>query len=113
MDKVEVDFDAKPNAGARHAEARMAREGGQSDVVCNFDFSCVGGTNENWIMTIERSGDAYMCTVARPEQTSYLFFLDFSLTFEEGAKVVHGEAYDNDAQIPADQFNIVENRMSS
>lgn len=91
-------------------------------------------------MTIERSGDAFMCTIARsvasalpvllvpwrnkgtvgcklyicrypfmvalqqvplftasagcrPEQTSYLFFLEFSLGFEDGATVAHATAY--------------------
>lgn len=94
MEQVEVDVDLKPNGQAAFGIAKMARDNGK-DVTCKFAWSVVGGTNEQWIISLEKQGNEYICTVARPEQTSYLYFMHFTLSFEDGAVVTDAEVFDN------------------
>lgn len=37
----------------------------KGDVTCTFSYSAVGGTNEQWLIDIEKQGNNHYCTIRR------------------------------------------------
>ncbi|XP_052281572.1 myeloid-derived growth factor-like isoform X2 [Dreissena polymorpha] len=68
-----------------------------SGFACEFTYACQGGTNEEWVMTMQEDEEHHFsCSVSRPEHspTSYLFFQHFEMAITGGhlkGAVVLGE----------------------
>lgn len=77
-------FEAKPNGQKQKVSLQLPR-GSAAPVTCDFSFSAFGGTNERWSISITQDGPVYVCNIARPEQASYLYFQDFSASFDAAA----------------------------
>ncbi|WAR00611.1 MYDGF-like protein [Mya arenaria] len=85
---------------------------------CAFEYSCQGGTHEEWKMEIilEPGSNEYTCKVFREGGTSYLFFSDFKLMIDGGHlkdAVALGE--DNKALISEVEYDLDKrhNKVSS
>ncbi len=91
MERAEVDIDLKPNGQHASGVASMVSEQGGAigvcachlliaanpfllaqqvdengyEITCKFSWAVVGGTNEQWVISLERKGGEYTCTVAR------------------------------------------------
>eukprot|EP01147_Barroeca_monosierra_P002341 gene2341-5310_t len=106
MDLVEVDFDAKPNGQTARAVVSMAKPDDSGEVTCTFEYAVVGGTNEQWLVTISRFENTYTCTVMRPEQASYLYFITFKLNFSGVTEITSAELTDNNGPTSTNAVSI-------
>ncbi|XP_065191452.1 myeloid-derived growth factor-like [Sycon ciliatum] len=80
-------FDVKPSGQHSHHSASLG------SATCVFSFTTVGGTNEDWQMTIKENGDkSVTCIVERPMKGSYLFFQKFAASLT-GMEIASVEAY--------------------
>ncbi|VUZ51731.1 unnamed protein product [Hymenolepis diminuta] len=77
-------------------------------ITCKFDYTCQGGTGEEWHFTMVRSNELgrITCHIQRPSpSTSYLFFQRFNLSVNGPAKVVDGAAYaDQTKLMPKEEY---------
>eukprot|EP00128_Syssomonas_multiformis_P008219 Colp12_sorted_trinity150504_noHs@4184 len=94
-------INAKPNGQTTRVEHE------EDGSVCKFQFAAVGGTNEDWQITINNGLNE--CIIERPNTPSYLFFMHFSASFT-GAKFtgpmqveVYGQNFD---PVPSSEFII-------
>merc|ERR1711893_338480 len=81
----ESHFDVTPGGSVHEFESS------ENGFKCRFTYACQGGTNEDWVMSIDTSGDQYTCQVERPSGMSYLFFQQFKLSID-GADIQDAEA---------------------
>eukprot|EP00048_Salpingoeca_helianthica_P015698 m.228118 g.228118 ORF g.228118 m.228118 type:complete len:149 (+) comp17401_c0_seq1:12-458(+) len=102
IESVSDTFVAKPNGQTTTKSISLARPSG-ADVTCTFVFATVGGTNEQWTITLDATEKGYQCAIERPDQPSYLYFMHFSAAFENTAKIISAQAYDKDAVLSGDQ----------
>merc|ERR1712189_149357 len=80
---------------------------------CKFTYKCVGGTGESWEMKLLKHGSEYHCVIQRPEQSSYLFFMEFSASFH-GGKLTRAEPYDNTRRmLHEDEYSIEGNTVKN
>jgi len=103
MDRVEIDFDIKPNGQRNTAKASLPTANGE--IGCSFTYAAVGGTNEQWLIEIEEQNSKYFCTIRRPDQFSYLYFQHFSASLT-GAPLVRAALYDNHARVADAEWKI-------
>ncbi|EGD83272.1 hypothetical protein PTSG_11444 [Salpingoeca rosetta] len=113
MDQVEVDFDAKPNGQTSTAVASMMKPDDSGEVTCAFEYAVVGGTNEQWFITIERADDMYRCVVQRPKEASYLYFMTFRLEMSGVDSIQSVEIRDNNELLGDDQYNLSDLTVSA
>eukprot|EP00049_Salpingoeca_infusionum_P018508 m.357570 g.357570 ORF g.357570 m.357570 type:complete len:150 (+) comp17869_c0_seq1:50-499(+) len=103
MTRVEDDFDAKPNGQQSTAAVSMETDDGL--VTCTFTYAVVGGTNEQWMIAIEKEDNDFRCVIERPGQKTYLFFMHFQVELS-GATITDAQIMDNNGPIDSNQFNI-------
>eukprot|EP00124_Ichthyophonus_hoferi_P004522 Ihof_evm1s509 gene=Ihof_evmTU1s509 len=79
----EIKFDAKPDNQIHTVKLT------QGKVQCIFEFSCSGGTDENWLMSLSKDLNtrSYSCIIERPDQKSYLYFTHFKVSLNHLASV--------------------------
>eukprot|EP00043_Microstomoeca_roanoka_P020892 m.254372 g.254372 ORF g.254372 m.254372 type:complete len:156 (+) comp17984_c0_seq1:69-536(+) len=106
METVEVDFDAKPNGQMSKAVANMMKPDGSGEMACIFEYAVVGGTNEEWHINIERTHDTYKCTIQRPDQASYLYFMTFSVQMEGLKSIESVEVRDPNGLLGSEQYTV-------
>ncbi|KAL5963142.1 Myeloid-derived growth factor [Taenia solium] len=79
-------------------------------VECKFDYTCQGGTGEEWhfSMVYSKQLNRLTCHIQRPsDSSSYLFFQKFALTIIGPATVISGNAYaDKSTQLAPDEYNL-------
>eukprot|EP01139_Manchomonas_bermudensis_P001774 Amastigsp_a2790_153.p2 type:complete len:144 gc:universal Amastigsp_a2790_153:40-471(+) len=100
---AESPFNVRPNG--RIGTASVTMEDGSA--TCHFQYQAVGGTNEEWMMDIQRSRGHVTCTIGRPSQASYLLFQSFSAKLEGAVnrELSFAEVWDNDgALLQGDAF---------
>jgi len=56
-------------------------------VTCSFSYSCNGGTNENWSISISNDNGDVTCFIGRPTPPSYLVFNSFTASLK-GATIL-------------------------
>ncbi|KAM7536990.1 hypothetical protein Aperf_G00000078875 [Anoplocephala perfoliata] len=85
-------------------------------VECKFDYTCQGGTGEEWHFTMVRLGELnrYACHIQRPsESSSYLYFQKFALSIIGPAKLTTGVAYaDHTTKLSKDEYTLDYNKKS-
>ncbi|XP_065836361.1 myeloid-derived growth factor homolog [Oscarella lobularis] len=80
-------FNVQPNGQVSHFDVALGK------VKCLFSWAAVGGTNEDWQMSLTKE-NGYTCVVERPEKTSYLFFQNFAASIL-GAELKSVEIFDS------------------
>merc|ERR1711916_98105 len=66
---------------------------------CLFDYSAVGGTNEEWNLVLEKHNGEFHCTVQRP-RASYLGFKYFNIYFDPPLSITQQRAESNNGPLP-------------
>ncbi|XP_062516488.1 myeloid-derived growth factor homolog [Corticium candelabrum] len=80
-------FNVQPNSRQSHHEISLGK------VKCVFSWAAVGGTNEDWQITLTKQ-DGYVCVIERPDKASYLFFKNFAASVI-GADFNSAEVFDS------------------
>ncbi|EUB62550.1 Myeloid-derived growth factor [Echinococcus granulosus] len=79
-------------------------------VECKFDYTCQGGTGEEWhfSMVYSKHLNRYICHIQRPSvSSSYLFFQKFALAVSGPATVISGNAYvDESTELAPDEYSL-------
>ncbi|CAI8015381.1 Myeloid-derived growth factor [Geodia barretti] len=93
-----LSFDIKPSGQITHQKIKL-----ENGVTCVFTYAAVGGTNEEWSMSMKKTGKTdYKCKVERPEQASYLYFMSFAISVLEH-HVEKVEVFDNSGALLQDE----------
>ncbi|XP_072166741.1 myeloid-derived growth factor-like [Diadema setosum] len=102
-----IAFDVKPGGNPHSFEH------GLGDFNCQFSYVAQGGTNEKWELQIESDRNDFICTVLRPQGTSYLFFQEFRLQVS-GAVIHSAEVVaNNDAPLKPGEYAMDETQVHS
>eukprot|EP00045_Choanoeca_perplexa_P022588 m.9977 g.9977 ORF g.9977 m.9977 type:complete len:144 (-) comp9553_c0_seq1:187-618(-) len=92
------EFNAKPNGTKQTASISTTKPDG-TEMHCHVAYAVVGGTNEQWLLSLEPQGDHYECSIFRPEQTSYLYFMYVEVEIENAGDIVSVTTYDNKGEV--------------
>eukprot|EP01126_Amoeba_proteus_P048897 TRINITY_DN5675_c0_g1_i4.p1 TRINITY_DN5675_c0_g1~~TRINITY_DN5675_c0_g1_i4.p1 ORF type:complete len:138 (+),score=25.41 TRINITY_DN5675_c0_g1_i4:202-615(+) len=82
----------------------------EGPVSVKFQWSVDGGTNEDWEMTLEETGDQYLFSLGRPQ--SYLFFRSFKIQVS-GSTIKSVETYNNEGLVTLEKLSVKTKSVSS
>ena len=82
---------------------------------CRFYYQAQGGTNEEWIMSINKiaNSENYSCKVYRPSATSYLFFEHAKIKGCKMCNIVEWTVLDNAGPLDKSVFSQHKNMLLS
>lgn len=97
-------FDVKPG-GTQHEFEHKA-----FGITCKFTYVCQGGTNEEWVLDMEKAGNIVICSIARPIGSSYLFFQQFKVE-AIGGILTEGKAMSSGRELRPDEYTTENNSV--
>eukprot|EP00211_Chloroparvula_japonica_P008961 CAMPEP_0119120148 /NCGR_PEP_ID=MMETSP1310-20130426/1321_1 /TAXON_ID=464262 /ORGANISM="Genus nov. species nov., Strain RCC2339" /LENGTH=152 /DNA_ID=CAMNT_0007109613 /DNA_START=27 /DNA_END=485 /DNA_ORIENTATION=+ len=89
--EVEETFSLRPNRGADSVEVSVGSH------TCVFRYDIVGGSSEDWTLSMTVTKGDVECVIHRP-QDSYLYFLSFDASIS-GVDLVDVSVYDNTGEV--------------